>query len=351
MTLLFLNFGEKFMRKMVYALAAAVVGLGSVSQVKADEVILNDGEILNGTVLNVDSGKMSFHSSVVGDVTIPMSHVRTFSTDKPIDIHLADGTVIERQVETSTPGEVALAGNGLVAPQKFMLSDIDQINPPLFSGSFRLGGTLTRGNTDTDTLAAGFNLHLKVKKDSLDFVGEYDYGDQKSGTPVVKTTTVDHWDLDAKYDHFFTAKFYGYVDGEVAKDRIAFLDLRFVPSAGVGYQWFNTSPFKFATEGGIAWLYENFTNGTPNVEEVAAKFAYHLTYEFNDKVSAFNDVTYIPSLTQGSRYLLLTDLGLHAKISAKLFIELRAEWDFNSSPANNALKNDTRYIASVGYTL
>jgi putative salt-induced outer membrane protein YdiY len=335
--------------KKTVCILAALAGFGVGSSALADTVTMNEGNQLTGTITSVDSGKMVFHSDIIGDVTIPMGKVRTFSSDGPIDIHLSDGTVIPRKVLAAGPGEVALAGGGVVAPQTISISAIDQINPPLFTGSVLIGGTLTRGNTDTETLNAGINLGYKVKQEQLSFHGEYDYGQQKIAG--VSTTSVDHWDLDAKYQHFFTKKFYGYLEADAAKDRIAFLDLRFDPSAGIGYAWFDTSPFKFATEGGIAWLYEKYTNGTPTVEDAALKLAYHLTYEFNDKVSMFNDMTYTPSLREGSRFLTSSDLGLHAKLNDKLFVELKAEWDYNSQPANGALKNDFRYIASVGYTL
>jgi putative salt-induced outer membrane protein YdiY len=333
---------------MVCIVAAAVMA-GPVSSVKADQVTLNDGEQLTGSITSVDDGKMVFHSDIVGDVTIPMGKVRTFASDKPIDIHLSDGSVIPRQVLAAGPGEVALAGGGVVAPQTISIGAIDQINPPLFTGSILVGGTVTRGNTDTETLAAGIKLGYKMKAEQLSFGAEYDYGQQKVGG--VSTTSVDHWDLDAKYQHYFSKKFYGYIEGEAAKDRIAFLDLRFDPSAGVGYNWFDTAPFKFSTEGGIAWLYEKYTNGTPTVEDAALKLAYHMSYDFNDKVSMFHDVTYVPSLDRGSRFLVNSDLGFHAKLNDKLFTELKAEWDYNSAPANGALKNDFRYIASIGYTI
>jgi hypothetical protein len=39
----------------------------------------------------------------------------------------------------------------------------------------------------------------------------------------------------AKYDHFFTRKFYGYIGTKVERDGVAELELRLTPGAGVGY--------------------------------------------------------------------------------------------------------------------
>jgi hypothetical protein len=62
-------------------------------------------------------------------------------------------------------------------------------------------------------------------------------------------------------------------------------------------------------------------------------------------------VTYFPSLRNGSVYVINTDIGLHAKLTKNLFAELKIEWDFNSSPAIGALKNDERYVAALGYAI
>jgi putative salt-induced outer membrane protein YdiY len=339
------------MRKAFAFLAAAVLGITVISSARADEVVLKEGDHINGTVTMVANGKLTLHTPAMGDLVIPMSDIKTFSTSAPIELHLADGSVLMRQVAESDPGNVAIVGNGVGQGQVISVANIEDVNPQPLSGSFALGGTLTRGNSFTDTIAANFKLGYNMKAEHLSFTGEYEYGDTKQVTTGLKTTTTDHWDLDAKYEHFFSKKFYGYVEAEATKDRIAFLDLRFTPSGGVGYQWLDQAPWKFSTEAGAAWLYENYTNGTPTREDAALKLAYHLTYAFNPNVSLFNDVTYFPSLRTGAVYVINSDIGLHAKLTKNLFAELKVEWDFNSSPADGALKNDERYVASLGYAL
>jgi putative salt-induced outer membrane protein YdiY len=339
------------MKKAFAIVAAAILSAGMIHSARADEVITNEGDHINGTVTRVADGKLTVHSAVVGDVVIPLSHVKTFSTLAPIELHLADGTVLVRQVAQSDPGQVAIVGAGVGEGQMVKVSSIEDVNPQPLTGSLALGGTLTRGNTFTDTLNANFKLGYKVKQEQFSFTGEYEYGKTKDQTTGVSQTTTDRWDLDGKYQHFFSKKFYGYVEAEVTKDRIAFLDLRFTPSGGVGYQWFDKAPFMFNTEAGAAWLYENYTNGTPTREDAALKLAYHLTYDFNPTVQAFNDVTYFPSLRSASVYVINADIGLHAKLTKNMFAELKIEWDFNSSPAIGALKNDERYVAALGYSI
>jgi len=338
-------------RKALAVLAAAVLGVTVISTARADVVILKQGDHLTGKITKVADGNLTLHSDMAGDVVIPLSNVRTFSTVAPIDLHLSDGTVLVRQVAESDPGNVAIMGEGVGAGQKVPIATIEDVNPQPLTASFAIGGTLTRGNTFTDTLNANFKIGYKLKQELFTFTGEYEYGKQKDQTTGVESTTTDRWDLDGKYQHFFSKKLYGYVEAEVTKDRIADLDLRFTPSAGLGYQWLDKAPLMFNTEVGAAWLYENYSNGTPTREDAALKLAYHLTYNFNAAVSMFNDVTYFPSLRNASVYVINTDIGLHAKLTKNLFAELKIEWDFNSSPAIGALKNDERYVAALGYAI
>jgi len=313
--------------------------------------LLNNGDHLTGTVTKVQDGKMTLHSAVFGDTVIPTDSIKTFATDAPIELHLADGTVVSRQVGLSDAGDVAVSGTGLGGGQKITIASIDAVNPNPFSGSVALGGSLVRGNTFTDNLSANLALGYKMKQEQVTFTAEYMYGRQKDRTNGTESTTSDRWDLYGKYQHFFSKKFYGYIDADVTKNRIAFLDLRFTPSAGVGYQWLDKAPLKVGTEGGVAWLYETYTNDTPKREQVALKLAEHVTYDFNTNVNLFQDLTYYPSLEHINSYVINSDIGLHTKLTRKLFAELKIEWDYDSQPANGALKNDARYIASLGYSL
>jgi putative salt-induced outer membrane protein YdiY len=335
--------------------AAAMVCLAAGRVVLADEVITLEGDHINGTIKSISGGNLDVKSATLGDVIVPMSHVSTFSTDAPITVQLTDGTVITRQFQTSDAGSVLVAGNELGGGQKVLVSTIEDVNPKPFSALVSVGGSLARGNSYSDTLNASLAMEYKVKTEDITFTAEYNYARQKTrlagGGFSTASSTTDRWDLEGKYEHFFTKKFYAYVDAEVTKDRIAFLDIRFAPTAGVGYTWFDTKPLLFSTEGGFGWLYENYTNGTPSREEAVVRLAYHFQYVFNPSVSLFHDVVYIPSLQTGKDYLINADIGLHAKLTKNLFAELKAEWDYDSAPATGSLKNDARYMASLGYGL
>lgn len=64
------------------------------------------------------------------------------------------------------------------------------------------------------------------------FGAEYSYGRQEDPRTGEKSTTIDHAMALAKYDHFFTKKFYGYLGTKAERDKVAALELRLAPGAG-----------------------------------------------------------------------------------------------------------------------
>ena len=377
-------------------LAAAAVWAGGASVVRADQVVLKDGDTLTGHIVAMDAGKLTITVLGLGDVKVDAAQIATVSTDGPVELKLKDGTIEKRKlsayhpavpstapahgptsapttfptafptvipttvtpnqapavVGTSTlPGQVVIDG-GLV-PVPTELGDITQINPPApaFTGSVTAGALLIRGNASTDTLNLGVNVARKTDQDTVAFTGAYLYGRTRDRKTAVVTTTEENWQIEGRYDYNFTARFYGFLDAQVRKDRIADLDLRFVPSGGLGYKFVNDPDFLVGGELGLAWVYEKYTNNTPTKEDVSGRAAYHILKKFNDSVSVFHDLEYLQSVQRGSNYIVNTDLGVRFQMTKHFFGEAKVTLDFDSAPANGALKSDVFYAVNIGYNL
>jgi len=86
---------------------------------------------------------------------------------------------------------------------------------------------------------------------------------------------------DLKYDYFFTKKIYSYSNVRVQQDDIAKLDLRLSLSPGIGYQWVESRELNFSTEIDPAFLYENFSNGDGENENLQEDLRITLTCLFS----------------------------------------------------------------------
>jgi putative salt-induced outer membrane protein YdiY len=337
------------MRGMFKALAAVVAAGLFSSPVLADEVIFRNGDKLSGKIVSAGDGKLTIKTAVAGTVEVELEDVKTFASDGPVSIKLKDGTIIRQPVAAAEqPGEVAVQA-GAVAAQNVAITSIKSINQKeTWTGSVVAGALITRGNSNTEAFNVSADATRRTDNDRLNLNGQYLFGRQEDPTTGVKSTSTDNWRLGAKYDYFFTEKFYAFGSFGVEKDRIANLDLRLTPAIGVGYQWIERKDFNFFTEAGLAYVYEDYEGEEAN-ENISLKLAYHVDKKLSEGVRVFHNLAFYPSLENISDYYLLTDAGIRADLTESFFTEFKVELKYDSSPAEDSSRSDLRYILGVGW--
>jgi putative salt-induced outer membrane protein YdiY len=233
--------------------------------------------------------------------------------------------------------------------QVVALKAVSQINPVRWTGSLSANALITRGNSDTDSIGAAFAAVRRTEVDRFTLGAAYNYGRQKGPDTEERETTINNVLGTAKYDYFLTDKFYLFGALRTERDRIAELDLRFTPSAGVGYQWYETPTFNFFTEAGVAWVYEDFRNAGTD-DHFAARLAYHVDWKPHKAVMLFHNLEWLPSFEGPfSDYNLNLDAGLRATIIGSFFAEAKLELRYDSIPAPGTEKADLRYILGIGW--
>jgi putative salt-induced outer membrane protein YdiY len=319
---------------------------------RGDEVQFSNGDRLTGTITSVDGGKMKIKTKVAGEVTVDMKDVRTFSTDAPIAMKLTDGTVVRQKVNADGPGQVSVGGGGGAAAgagQNIPLAQVKRINPSeQLTGSIVVGGLITRGNSDTDQLSVSADAVRRTESDRITLTGGYYFGRQRDQSTGDKSTTTDNWFAGGKYDYFLDERLYAFGGLRVEKDRIANLDLRITPSAGLGYQWVEGPALNFNTEAGLAYVHESYTHDGTD-DHIAGRLAYHVDTQVNDKVSLFHTLVYLPSLERLDDYNLIADAGVRATLTEQMFTEFKLQWNYDATPAPRASRSDLRYILGVGW--
>lgn len=229
------------------------------------------------------------------------------------------------------------------------VKEISKAAPPVkWTGSVVANGLITRGNSNTENFGLTIDVSRRAEKDRITLGAAYLYGRQEDPDTSDENTTTDNWFVLAKYDYFFNKRFYAFISSRVERDRIAELDLRFTPAAGLGYQWVERPDFNFSTEAGIAWVYEDFSNAGTE-DHFALRFAYHADKKLNDKVKLFHNVEYIPSIEHLDDFNINADAGLRADVAKGMFTELKLEWRYDAEPAPGSGQSDLRYLIGVGW--
>ncbi len=320
---------------------------------KADEIVFTNGDRLTGKIIRLVDKKLVFQSDVVGEVTVDVSKIQTFSSDEPVEIHLKDGTILKQNVLQAGPNRFLIEGNDTLPAQEFDLSVVSSINPPAkpkpkWTGNISAGLTSTHGNTKTEQRNASLNLNRRTEKDRIVLKADYARGEQEDPDTGKSNKTEDWWRTKAKYDYFFTKKLYGYLDNRYEKDSIAKLDRRIVFGGGAGYQWIESEDMNFSTEAGLASLYEKFDNTGDSNSEISMQLGYNFDKKLYKKIKFLNDLTYYPSIVKLSDYYLSTTAEIRAYFTERFFANFKAILDYDATPAPGSGETDVKYIFGLG---
>lgn len=340
---------------MIHSLFVLCILLFFCTTAGADEIYFKNGDKLTGQIKLLTEGKLTIDSSVAGDVTVDISDINTFSSDKEVEVHFKDGTVIKQQVSKSKPGQIAIEKGPLLDPENFELEKVASINPPgpklpRWHGGATLGITSTHGNTRIENSSASFNTQRRGKRSRVTFDGDYGRSEQKDQGTGDMEVTENWWRLKGKYDYFVTNRWYGYGSGRYEKDSIADLDRRVVVGGGAGYQWIESAGMNFLTEVGLAGLHESYEGQDDSESELSAQLSYHFDKRFweGNKLMFINDTMYLPALGDLSDYYLTTTAELRAPITSSIFTNFKMIFDYDSTPASGADNTDVKYILGAG---
>ncbi|HKZ04649.1 MAG TPA: DUF481 domain-containing protein [Methylomirabilota bacterium] len=328
-----------------------VVALLTAVPVRADEVLLLNGDRLTGKIVSATGGKLVLKTEAAGEITIDMSKVKTFSTDEPITVKVGEQTQVSSKVTPGPDRQVQAQIAPGTAPQPVSIADITAINPapPAWHGSLALTGLFTSGNSETQQIGFTAALSKRWETERLTFLAGYTYGRQEDPDTGDKTTTTDYGFASAKFDHFFTKKFYGYALAKVEHDGVAELEIRFSPSVGVGYQWFEGPTFNFSTEVGLAYVYEKYEH-QDSEDFLGPRLAYAIDWTPIPVLKLYHTFEYIPAFDDFTgNYLITIVAGAKVRITTAFFADARFEWVHDSTPAPGREKSDTRFLIGVGW--
>lgn len=348
----------------------------------ADEIVFGNGERVIGTFVQAQGGTIVFQSEMMGELSIDQQRVARLTVTAPVTLHLRDGRVLTgTSFRLSDTEAIVSVTDGPPQGEVLARADIAAINPPtpppvVWSGSLSAGFTSTHGSSFSENGSVDFSLSRRSRKHRFTLKGIYLYGREENpdadNGPDEKDeiTTEENFTLKAKYDYFFTEKFFGYLRGSYKKDHIADLDYRIIAGTGAGYQWFESERFKLSTGTGIALLKEKYTtrvylpieegeedeDGPRYVNEVERKD--DLSWEFDgstewriyDGVTFLGNVTWTPSMEDLSDYFLTADAELRTKMIKSFYSSFKVILDYDSTPGEDSDSTETKYILGLGWS-
>ena len=320
------------------------IGAGSTPAF-ADTVELGDGNILQGTVSNLEKGTLIFSTKYAKKNNIPVGNIKTISTDTAVTLKMTNDSTLTGKLTTLEDGQVAIILDLLGQTVPFQWDQIKFINKPpgSWSGSFAAGGTVQTGNVERTSVSVGFDARRDWEHDRFQFRALHNYAED-SGSITSRNTFGA-----VKFDHFFTENFFGGVSVELLKDEFKDLNLRAIIGLGPGYRIWNDEVKTLEVEVGVTFFSEDLNLGQDD-QFISGRVGVNYSYKILENLLFKDFMLYYPSFEDPKEYRLRNEASLISQLGQGWSLKITHIFDQNSTPAPGIEDKDQQFIFALQYT-
>lgn len=324
-----------------------ITGLGALCPLKAsaDEIIMDNGVHIIGTVTNLTGDYLSLTSAYSEPIKLMTTKITGITTDRPVEIQMKNGEILKGNLKTGADGVLAVeqvAGRNRVVID---VKNISMINPPpvsQWSGSVVAAGNYQTGNTDRSAFRLGADAVRRSDTDRFSVCFLYDISKEK------ETLSSRSFYGSLKYDYFFTKKFYGYLAVELLNDKFKDLNLRTIVGPGVGYQVWDEPRKALALEAGLTYFSEDLKIANDK-HWVSARLAANYRYKITETIMFTNNFVLYPSLENISDFSLRNEAAIATSLGSGWSMKLANILEYDNAPAIGIKKTDSNFLLGLQY--
>ncbi len=384
------------MQRMLWAAAVAwamvpvfllgqATGAASDSAPDKDVLVFANGDRLSGKLLRGVKGSLTFHSDVLGDVTVPLDKVKEMQTSGTF-------AVLQKHVPVSVsqkmvPEKIALSSEGVVlqpatgspsAPiplnQVVYIVDGATFEKSLAHKTGALegwNGTVTAGTTFVQSTQHGgtFNgsvalvrqvpvlTYLRARNKTLVNVQET-YGTLT--TPLIPQTTpatpdatvktnIFHGDLER--DEYVSKRAYLLGSAMFDHNLSQGLQLQQAYGFGFGYSVLSTPVQTLDVKADVHYEKQEFFLSSQNLNLVGSVFAETYSAQLPRKLVLTEGASITPAWNDMNAYAAAGNIGLTMPVLKRLSVSLGATDNFINNPSPGYQKNSLQFVTGLAYSL
>jgi putative salt-induced outer membrane protein YdiY len=325
----------------------------------ADQVVLKNGDVVTGSIIKKDAGKLTIKSEFLGEVSMPWTAVQSLRSDEPLTVELpGDQRVLGRittqngnlQIATATETRTAaLADIGAVrnpAEQRSWERLQDPGILDLWTGYVDLGLALARGNARAETLTTNMSATRVTRNDKIAVNFNQIYGTARVNnvTSSIANAIRGGW----SYNRDVSPRFFVTAINQYEYDSFQRLDLRFVAGGGFGVNAIKTPDTNLSFMGGANYMKENFTDGIKR-NSAEASFGNDFVHKLSAVTNLKQSFRMNANLSNPGEYRITFDLAAVTAINKWLGWQVTASDRYLSNPVLGRQRNDL--LLSTGLRL
>jgi putative salt-induced outer membrane protein YdiY len=339
-------------------LIAATALLAATGAVRADQLVMKNGDRVTGSIVKKDAKTITIKSDAFGVITAPWDQVVSITADQPVTVVLKEGRTVAGTMTTAA-GKVDVAAQDAhvtVDPTDIVTvrnadeeKAFERLEHPslaqLWATTATLGLAGTAGNAKTATFTTGATAVRATRTDKITLT--FNVIDAAATVNGQTSQTARAVRGGVSYDHNVGSRLFLSTFNTYEYDKFQNLDLRAVFGGGLGFHAIKTGRAKLDFTGGGDFNHENFAS---DVTRHSGEFYWgdDFTYQLSKGVSVVQAYRMFNNLTDTGAYRVNFDLGFSTKLTKWLTWNASASDRYLSNPLPGRKTNDFLYTTGFG---
>lgn len=358
-----------------------------------DTLTLADGEQLIGKLIKVHAGTVTFHSDLLGDLTIPLAKVKT--------LHAAQFAVIEKDqritrktaVEKIMVGTIAIENETIhVSPPKaeeraFPEKGVDSLIDAAsfhhelrgerdffygWTGPITLGASLVESTNSAQTYTGSVSLVRAIPADSwmppvsrtiLNLRGTYGLAKNPQivmNNTILQAASTAKTDIlhgGAEYDRYGSTEVFAFVKASADHNFGSGLELQQAYGGGIGWSVLNNPKNSLDLKANMQFEQQQFYNGaasqlgTPTENLASAAINETWKRDFAHKMKFNEYFTVTPAFNVSQAYSAVANTNFLFPVYKKLNFTLASTDNYLGDPPKGYIRNTFQFIAGITYVV
>ena len=361
-----------------------------------DTLVLTDGEQLIGKLVKERSGSITFHSNVVGDVTVPIAKIKELHTAQSTQFAVVEKNqrITRKKAARDIPvGVIAIEDSTIhVAPEgapaksipakdaAFLIDaatyhrELHNTHDFLYgwTGTVTAGATLVESTNSAETYTGAATLMRAVpaiswlppvSKTMLNLSGTYGLAKQaqiSSGATIIQpasTTKTDILHGGAEYDKYWSTAFFGFVNAGADHNYGSGLRMQQAYGGGVGWTILRNPKNELDLKAEMQYEQQQFYNGassmlgTPTLNLATAAVTQTLKQRFEHGLVLNEYMTLTPAFNVTQAYSAVANAMLTFPLYKRINFSLTSTDNYIGNPPQGYQRNTFQFTAGATYVL
>lgn len=215
---------------------------------------------------------------------------------------------------------------------------------------FTAGANASRGNSESTALNLSLETARVTNLDKLTFLGKAAYA-RNSGA-----TTTERFSLGSQYNRDFSPRWFGFGSGELLRDELANISLRYSLAGGVGHHLIQGDATNLDLSAGIGYTHDRFVNPASvggQLRDAYGRPELVLAEESNHVLSSTTSLRQrlglYPSLRGGGDYRATFDSSISVAMTETMNLTAGLQYRYTTDPGAGLKKGDLAFVTGVSW--